>query len=142
MSKKKRSRVHPKYKTKYRVRNWSEYDQALVSRGDLTIWFNDEAISAWEPEPSGARGRPQSYSTLAIETALALRLVYSLPWRQTEGLLASVIKLMGVVCENKFLFVDVPAIVAVWDVVAAHRGRQRPFWTWLLHSWGAYRPWP
>jgi hypothetical protein len=53
MSKKKRSRVHPKYKTKYRVRNWKEYDQALVSRGDLTIWFSDEAISAWEPAPSG-----------------------------------------------------------------------------------------
>ncbi len=95
MSEKKRSRIHPKYKTKYRVRNWSEYDKALVSRGDLTIWFNDEAISAWQPEPSGARGRPQSYSMLAIETALALRLVYSLPWRQTEGLLSSLIKLMG-----------------------------------------------
>ena len=95
MSKKKRSRIHPKYKTKYRVRNWHEYDQGLVSRGDLTIWFNDEAIAAWEPEPSGGPGRPQSYSTLAIETALALRLVYSLPWRQTEGLLGSLIRLMG-----------------------------------------------
>ncbi|MCO4762552.1 MAG: IS5 family transposase [Myxococcales bacterium] len=95
MSNKKRSRVHPKYKTKYRVRNWKEYDKALVSRGDLTIWFNEDAVAAWEPEPSGERGRPQSYSMLAIETALALRLVYSLPWRQTEGLLGSVIGLMG-----------------------------------------------
>ena len=95
MPRKKRSRIHPKYKTKYRVRNWRAYDQGLVSRGDLTIWFNDEAIAAWDPEPSGRRGRPQSYSMLAIETALALRLVYSLPWRQTEGLLASLIKLMG-----------------------------------------------
>ena len=95
MSKKKRSKVHPKYKTKYRVRNWKEYDQALVSRGDLTIWFNEDAVAAWEPEPSGARGRPRSYSMLAIETALALRLVYSLPWRQTEGLLGSLIRLMG-----------------------------------------------
>ena len=30
------SRVHPTYKTKYRVSNWPEYDQALVRRGDLT----------------------------------------------------------------------------------------------------------
>lgn len=28
-----KSRVHPKYKTKYRVGNWAEYDQALVHRG-------------------------------------------------------------------------------------------------------------
>ncbi|MGK0220360.1 MAG: hypothetical protein ACI9HE_003871, partial [Planctomycetota bacterium] len=27
------SRVHPKYKTKYRVTNWPQYDQALVGRG-------------------------------------------------------------------------------------------------------------
>ena len=39
----KRSRVHPKYKTKYRVRNWAEYDCGLVRRGDITIWFSDDA---------------------------------------------------------------------------------------------------
>ena len=33
-----KSRVHPKYKTKYRVENWPEYDQALVRRGDVTLW--------------------------------------------------------------------------------------------------------
>jgi hypothetical protein len=30
-----KSRVHPNYKTKYRVGNWAEYDRALVQRGDL-----------------------------------------------------------------------------------------------------------
>jgi hypothetical protein len=28
------SRVHPKYKTKYRVSNWAEYDRALVNGVD------------------------------------------------------------------------------------------------------------
>ncbi len=28
-------RVHPKYKTKYRVSNWSDYDLAIVQRGDI-----------------------------------------------------------------------------------------------------------
>ncbi len=32
-----KSRVHPKYKTKYRVANWASYDRALVQRGDITI---------------------------------------------------------------------------------------------------------
>ena len=91
----KRSKVHPKYKTTYRVRNWGAYDRGLVHRGDLTIWFNDAAVAAWEPAPSGVPGRPRRYSSLAIETALALRLVYSLPWRQTEGLLRSLLRLLG-----------------------------------------------
>ena len=52
----KKSKVHPKYKTKYRVRNWAEYDRALVRRGDLTIWLSDEALQAWTPKNSGRRG--------------------------------------------------------------------------------------
>ena len=91
----KRSRIHPKYKTRYRVRNWASYDRALVHRGDLTIWFHDDAIASWEPDPSGARGRPHRYSSLAIETAVTLRLVYKLPWRQTEGLLGSLMRMLG-----------------------------------------------
>ena len=28
-----KSRINPKYKTKYRVGNWAEYDQVLIQRG-------------------------------------------------------------------------------------------------------------
>ena len=42
-----RSRVHPTYKTKYRVTNWASYDRALVRRGDITVWLSPEAIKAW-----------------------------------------------------------------------------------------------
>ena len=38
------SLVHPKYKTKYSVKNWSEYEQGLRNRGDVTIWFGEGAI--------------------------------------------------------------------------------------------------
>ena len=34
-----RSKIHPSYKTRYRVTNWSEYDNGLVNRGSLTVWF-------------------------------------------------------------------------------------------------------
>ncbi len=40
-----KSRVHPKYKTKYRVNDWAEYDRALVQRGDITLWISEEAIA-------------------------------------------------------------------------------------------------
>ena len=33
------SKVHPTYKTKYRVANWPAYNQALVRRGDVTVWL-------------------------------------------------------------------------------------------------------
>ena len=47
----KRSRVHPKHKTKYRVTNWPEYDRGLADRGDLTLWISPNAIVGRHPEP-------------------------------------------------------------------------------------------
>ncbi|MFT5286540.1 MAG: hypothetical protein ACI8TQ_002709 [Planctomycetota bacterium] len=90
-----KSRIHPKYKTKYRVTNWNQYDKALVRRGDITLWISEDAIDAWTPKASGKRGAPQRYSDLAIETALTLRLVYGLPLRQAEGFLRSLLNIMG-----------------------------------------------
>jgi hypothetical protein len=89
------SRVHPKYKTKYRVTNWANYDRALVQRGDITLWISEDAIKSWTPNPSGKRGAPRKYSDQAIETALTLRLVYGLPLRQAEGFLRSLLNTMG-----------------------------------------------
>jgi IS5 family transposase len=91
-----KSRVHPKYKTKYRVNNWAEYDRALVQRGDITLWISEEAIASWKPAPTGLRGAQRKFSDHAIETALTLRLVFKLPLRQAEGFLRSVLGLMGV----------------------------------------------
>jgi hypothetical protein len=77
------------------VTNWSEYDAALRQRGSLTVWFIDEAIAAWRAEPRTTRGGQPHYSALAITTALTLRTVFRLPLRQTEGLIGSVILLLG-----------------------------------------------
>ena len=92
----KRSRVHPAYMTKYRVGNWREYDRGLVRRGDLTLWISQDAIGAWRPHPSGARGGQRRFSDTAIETALTLRLVFHLPLRQTEGFLRSLFGLLEI----------------------------------------------
>ena len=91
-----RSTVHPKYKTKYRVGNWSAYEQPLVQRGDVTLWLSADATDAWRPSPSGRPGAPKTFSDCAIETALTLRLVFRVPLRQAEGFLRSVLSLMGV----------------------------------------------
>ena len=78
MGARKSSKVNPKYKTKYPVGNWREYQRGLWARGDVTIWFSDEVVAAWTP-PTGCRGGQRRYSNLAILTALTLRLVSHLP---------------------------------------------------------------
>ena len=90
-----KSRMHPKYKTKYHVWNWPAYDRALVQRGDITVWLAPDAIATWEAVGVGKRGGQLPSSDLAIETALTLRLIVHLPLRQTEGFLTSIFGMLG-----------------------------------------------
>ncbi len=83
------SLVHPKYKTKYSVGNWREYERGLRARGDVMIWFSEDAIVGWTHRGKRRRGAQRLYSDLAVETALALGLVFRLPLRQTEGFVGS-----------------------------------------------------
>jgi hypothetical protein len=64
-------------------------------RGSLTIWFSEEAIAAWRAAPRTTPGGQARYSDLAIETTLILRTVFHQPLRQTEGLVGSLLELMG-----------------------------------------------
>ena len=91
-----KSKVHPKYKTTYRVGNWAEYDRALVRRGDVTLWLTPDAIATWAAAGVGRRSGQLQYSDLAIETALTLSLIFHLPLRQTEGVLTSIFGMLGV----------------------------------------------
>src|SRR5271156_894741 len=89
-------RRHKFSKARYRVTNWPEYDAALVRRGSLTVWFTTEAVAVWHAPASRKRGGQPIYSAIAIETGLALRLVFHQPLRQTEGLLRSIADVLGV----------------------------------------------
>jgi len=88
-----RRRHIPKQKRK--VTNSAAYDAALRQRGSLTVWFTDEAVAAWAAEPRTTQGGQRWYSPLAILTALTLRAVFHLALRQTEGLIGSIIGLLG-----------------------------------------------
>ena len=89
------ARRHHIPKQRRRVTNWAEYDAALRQRGSLTVWFTEEAVAAWEAEPRTTPGGQPHYSSLAITTALTLKAVFRLALRQTEGLIGSVIRLLG-----------------------------------------------
>jgi len=88
-------RRHHIPKQRHRARNSAAYDAALRQRGSLTVWFTDAAIAAWKAEPRTTRGGQRHYSGLAITTALTLRAVFLLALRQTEGLIGSIIALLG-----------------------------------------------
>ena len=88
-------RRHRIPRARYRVQNWPEYDRALQRRGSLTVWVTPEALAAWQPSRTGQRGRPRDYSDVAIEAGHLLRLAFGRPWRQTEGLLRSLVGLLG-----------------------------------------------
>ena len=80
---------------KRRVTNSAAYDAALRQRGSLTVWFTDEAIAGWRAAPRTTSGGQPWYSPLAILAALTLRSVFRLALRQTEGLIGSIIGLLG-----------------------------------------------
>ena len=80
---------------RHRVTNTAAYDAALRQRGSLTVWFTDAAIAAWKAQPRTTPGGRPLYSDLAIATALTLRAVFRLALRQTEGLIGSIIALLG-----------------------------------------------
>ena len=89
------ARRHHIPKQRHRVTNWAEYDAALRQRGSLTVWFTEAAIAAWRAEPRTTPGGQPHYSALAILTALTLRAVFRLALRQTEGLIGSILRLLG-----------------------------------------------
>src|SRR5215211_4629844 len=79
-----------------RVRNWKDYNQALIRRGSLTIWIEETTLQAWcQNMRDGLVGAPTTYSDLAIQALLTLKAVFSLPLRQTQGFAQSVLQLMA-----------------------------------------------
>jgi hypothetical protein len=85
-------RRHHIPKMAFRVRNWPAYEAGLCRQGSLTLWIEDAALACWQTiGPSGQAG----YRNAAIKTSLMLRAAFKLALRQVEGLMTSVLSLMG-----------------------------------------------
>ena len=88
------NRRHHIPKQRHKVTNWAAYDIALRQRGSLTVWFTEAAIAAWKAEPWHAR-RPTALFGVGDHHGADAAAVFRLALRQTEGLIASLLPLLG-----------------------------------------------
>ena len=84
-----------KDKQQYRILNWSEYNQALENRGNLTFMIDNEVVQNWYSDYPAQRGAQQVYSDTCIETIMMIKTVFRLPYRQTRGFMLGLLQLMG-----------------------------------------------
>lgn len=81
-------------KQRYNIRNWSDYNRALVKRGSITLWFDENSVKRWHKVGKNCRGRPKIYADVAIICMLTIKMVFRLPLRATQGLVESLIELL------------------------------------------------
>lgn len=86
-------------KKKYKVRNWKEYNEMLVKRGEIIFHITKQAMEEWEKtKKTGKRGPPRKFSDTAIETALTIQQYFRLPLRAAEGVVRGMLEALGASC--------------------------------------------
>lgn len=83
-------------KTLYRVKNWSEYDKALVQRGSITFWISADFEKTWMHTGEKQRGSQFDYSDQAILVMLTVKEVFHLTNRGVEGFVRSIFRMMRI----------------------------------------------
>ncbi|MEZ5044998.1 MAG: IS5 family transposase [Saprospiraceae bacterium] len=81
-------------KKKYRVKNWSSYNQALVGRGNITLWFDESLAQVWHHDGPDQQGAQFVYSDECILALLELKAVFRLGYRQLQGFTNSLLRLL------------------------------------------------
>ena len=92
----KQKRTQSRQRELYRVRNWLEYEKALVQRGSITFWLSADFEQTWLYTGEKQRGSQFDYSDKAIEIMLTIKEVYHLTNRGVEGFVRSLFQMMGI----------------------------------------------
>ena len=85
-------------KPRYKVSNWSEYNESLKRRGDFEVWLSQDLIDNWyyEERVYDGTGSSKHYTDEAIIVCHELRQIYKLPLRQSQGFINALFRLMQV----------------------------------------------
>ncbi len=92
----KQSKPSSRPKTLYRVKNWSEYEKALVQRSSITFWLSDDFEEVWLYAGEKQRGSQFDYSEKAIEIMLTIKEVFHLTNRGVEGFVRSLFAMLNI----------------------------------------------
>jgi len=92
----KQKSTQSRQKALYRVKNWSEYDTALVQRGLITFWMSDDFEKTWMHTGAKQRGSQFDYSDQAILVMLTVKEVFHLTNRGVEGFVRSLFRMMKI----------------------------------------------
>lgn len=77
----------------YRTLNGPAYNQVIINRGNLCIWFDPNI--QWNLEEKGKQGRYQTYTDSAIQGYLSIKFLFRLTLRMVTGFVQSLIYLCG-----------------------------------------------
>ena len=92
----KRKHTHSRPKALYRVKNWTEYDKALVQRGSITFWMSEDFEKTWMYVGEKQRGSQYDYTDQAILVMLTVKEVFHLTNRGVEGFVRSLFRMMKI----------------------------------------------
>lgn len=90
------TKTHSRPKTLYRVKNWSEYDKAMVQRGSITFWLAEDFEKTWLHTGEKQRGSQFDYTDQAILVMLTVKEIFHLSNRGVEGFVHSLFRTMKI----------------------------------------------
>lgn len=89
----------PRKKEKYKVNNWTEYNQSLKKRGKISLYFPKGDIKSHfineMPYVKGVSGQCETYKTAYIEFIYTLYVLFGWGMRQICGYLEDVWQQQG-----------------------------------------------
>jgi hypothetical protein len=91
-----KKKIRSRRKSLYRVKNWSEYDKALVQRGSITFWLSDDFEKTWQYVGERQRGSQYDYSEQAMVIMQSVKNVFHLSNRAAEGFMRSIFVMLGI----------------------------------------------
>ena len=142
-------------RSRYKITNWPDYNQALKQRGSLHIWMPEELESEWYYQGEIQRGAQYQYSDSCIEMACIIREVYHLGYRQTQGFVESLVAFRGwkvkvphysvINRRHKRLHLDVKGTDTGSKYIVIDSTGAKVYgegeWKVRQHGWGKHRTW-
>jgi hypothetical protein len=141
----------------FKGRNWPEYNESLVKRGEMYLTF--DFLENWDKDLEqlnrGKLGRKYAYPWSFIELLMLIHIIFHLPYRQLEGFVRKLSELVPRIkatdysniwrrgtklklsLSDTIISSNEPVVIAVdsTGIKVTNRGE------WMREKWRVYRGW-